>query len=215
MPKRRNSIAEQWAPRRRSMLESPAYRVMSLSAHRVLSRIALEHCRHGGQENGKLPVTYNDFIEYGVHHASVAPAIRELEALGIAEVTEHGCGGNREYRRPNLFRLTSVQNVRGPAPTDEWKRIETVKEAEQIARRARNAKDRRSVDFGHRSWRVRKSKSKTEKCNVSTRFSGIEKEEVPVPDSSPTARPLKPVPPSISRVGEQSEPSVSYNGKGR
>jgi hypothetical protein len=59
------------------MLESPAYRVLSLSAHRVISRIEIELAHHGGNDNGRLPVTKQDFIDYGIHHNSVAPAIRE------------------------------------------------------------------------------------------------------------------------------------------
>ena len=46
---RRNSISEAWAARSIEMLESPAYRVLSLSAHRALSRIEVEFAHHGGQ----------------------------------------------------------------------------------------------------------------------------------------------------------------------
>jgi hypothetical protein len=73
------------------MLESPAYRVLSLAAHRVLSRIEIEFLHHGGKDNGKLPVTYEQFVEYGMDRASIALAIRETEALGFIEVTERGC----------------------------------------------------------------------------------------------------------------------------
>ncbi len=85
MAKRRSRIGEQFAIRTRSMLESSAYRVLSQSAYRLISRIELELCQHGGQENGKLPVTNEDFCEYGIHHGSIAPAIREAEALGFVE----------------------------------------------------------------------------------------------------------------------------------
>jgi len=34
----------------------------------------------------------------GVHHDAIAPALRELEALGIIRV-DHGRGGNAEYRQ--------------------------------------------------------------------------------------------------------------------
>jgi hypothetical protein len=83
MVRRRNLINDQWSPRRREMLESPAYRVLSQSAHRVLSRIELELCHHGGNDNGQLPVTFENFVEYGIDRASVAPALREGEALGF------------------------------------------------------------------------------------------------------------------------------------
>jgi hypothetical protein len=44
--KRRNRINGQWSPRLIEMLESPAYRVLSLSAHRVISRIEIELGSH-------------------------------------------------------------------------------------------------------------------------------------------------------------------------
>lgn len=54
-PRKRNSIDGQFQPRLIEMLESPASRVLSLSAHRVLDRIAIELGHHGGNDNGKLP----------------------------------------------------------------------------------------------------------------------------------------------------------------
>jgi len=201
MAKRRNLIGEQFSPRIRSMLESPAYRVLSLSAHRVISRLELELNYHGGQDNGKLPLTTQDFVEYGIHHASVAAAIREAQALGFIKVTERGRGGNAEHRRPNLFRLTFARNDRSSPPSDEWKRIKTIEEAEEIARMARKAKDPRAVAFGERSWRVRKAKSDTAKCNAPTPESDVSTKKVPIPESSTTRSPRNPVLHSISRGG--------------
>jgi hypothetical protein len=105
MVKRRNSINDQWSARRREMLESPAYRVLSQSAHRVLSRIELELCYHGGNDNGQLPVTFEDFVEYGIDRASVAPALREGEALGFFR--HHGTRMRRESRVPNAEQILS------------------------------------------------------------------------------------------------------------
>src|SRR4029077_14848136 len=82
-PPRKNRISGQWSPRPIEMLESPAYRALSLSAHRIISRIEIELAKHGGQDHGHLPVTKQDFIAYGVQHNAVAPAIREAEALRI------------------------------------------------------------------------------------------------------------------------------------
>jgi hypothetical protein len=75
-----------------AMQESPAYRVMSLSAHRVLDRLEIEFAKHGfkPEENGLLPCTYEDFEEYGIDRHAIAPAIRELGALGIARVARRG-----------------------------------------------------------------------------------------------------------------------------
>jgi hypothetical protein len=113
-PKRRNAINGQFAARPIEMLESPAYRALSLSAHMVIARIEIELAHHGGNDNGQLPVTIDQFVEYGMHRSSVAPAIREADALGFIRV-ERGRGGNADYRRPNRFYLT-FSNCDGPRP---------------------------------------------------------------------------------------------------
>jgi hypothetical protein len=58
---RRNKIASQFAWLSREALESPAYRALSLSGHRVLARIQLEQLYHAGKDNGQLPVTFQNF----------------------------------------------------------------------------------------------------------------------------------------------------------
>src|SRR6516165_4340729 len=96
------------------MIKSPAWSVLSLSARRVLDRIEIEHADHGGNENGRLPVTYDDFERYGIH----------------------GRAGNAEFRSPHKFRLTYFHVGRAP-PTNEWQRIKTVEEAQALATAAR------------------------------------------------------------------------------
>jgi hypothetical protein len=145
--KRRNKTSEQWVSYPVEMLESPAFRALSQAAHMVVARIGIELAHHGGNDNGRLPVTFDQFIEYGLYRNGVAPAIREAEALGFIKVTEHGRGGNAKHRRPNLFYLTFA-NWRGSkaeAPTHEWKKVKTVEEAEQIATEARQNKDKIAV----------------------------------------------------------------------
>jgi hypothetical protein len=133
--RRRNKLPPQWCARGLEMVESPAFRVLSLAAHRALTRIEIEHRHHGGQDNGRLPVTYQDFRDYGVHRHGIAAALRELEALGFIEITERGRGGNAEWRTPNKYRLTYKESDVGE--TNNWRNIETMEEAEQIARQAR------------------------------------------------------------------------------
>jgi hypothetical protein len=159
-PKRHNAISGQFAARPIAMLESPAYRALSVSAHMVISRIEIELAHHGGNDNGQLPVTVDHFVEYGMHRSSVAPAIREAEALGFIKV-ERGRGGNADYRRPNKFYLT-FSNLRGSKaepPSHDWKRVRTLDEAQKIAREARAAKDRNAVSHGRYSWRRRNLKT--------------------------------------------------------
>jgi hypothetical protein len=137
MTSRRTSIGGQFAPHTIEMLRSPAWRALSLSARRVLDRIEIELADHGGADNGKLPIPYDDFHAYGIHRHAVAPAIREAAALGFIEVTERGRAGNAEFRRPNSFRLTYRPTKY--SPTDEWRKI-TEETAEAIARSARSSK---------------------------------------------------------------------------
>jgi hypothetical protein len=135
--KKRNKIDGHFNARLIEMVESPAYRVLSLSAHRVLDRIAIELGHHGGNDNGKLPVTYEHFEEYGIDRHAIAPAIRELEALGFVEVTQRGKPSAGEHRLPNLFRLTWANCKSTPNPTHEWRRIPDMEAAELTAREAR------------------------------------------------------------------------------
>jgi hypothetical protein len=152
---RPGSIREQFIPHTVSMLESPAWCVLSLSALRVIHRIEIEHAHHGGYENGKLPVTYDHFHEYGIHRHAIGPAIREAEALGFIKITSHGCAGNAEWRKPNIFRLTYLpaKTIPGDGRSDDWKRITTVEQAEQIAKRARSANpEKQNSSDGNRHY---------------------------------------------------------------
>lgn len=132
---KRTSIGGQFVAHRIDMLRSPAWCAMSLSARRALDRIEIELAAHGGADNGKLPVTYDDFEKYGIHRHAIGPAIREAVALGFVEITEPGRAGNAEFRKPNQFRLTYLHTT--IAPTDEWQCIHTDFEAAAIAGAAR------------------------------------------------------------------------------
>ena len=138
---RRTWIGEQFAAHKICMLRSPAWCALTLSARRVLDRIEIELADHGGADNGRLPVTYDDFERYGIHRHAVGPAIREAVALGFLEITEPGRADNAEWRKPNVFRLT-FRNTKY-APTDDWEKIKTTEEAEAIARAARAARPRK------------------------------------------------------------------------
>ena len=200
--RRRNSISGQFSPRLIEMLESPAYRVLSRSAHMAISRVEIELAHHGGNDNDRLIVTTEDFIAYGMHRSSVAPALREAEALGFIRI-KRGRGGNAEYRTPSVFGSTFSQhrNSKRHPPTDDWRRIKTIEEAEQIAGSARDGKDQRAVDHGKRSWqkRTQKQKAGTEKPTGSIRKNRTETDNVPVRKNRTTGAVGKTVPLSISR----------------
>jgi hypothetical protein len=186
---RRNRIHGQFAPRLIEMLESPAYRALSLSAHRILARLEIELAHHGGQDNGKLPLTYDDIEHYGVDRKAIPPALRELQMLGFIEITELGRAGNGEFRRPHQYRLT-YRNLSRANPTDEWRKIETAEQASEIVRTVR-AKTK------HQGWKNPNTRGGKPTTNSQT----------PGVETTPTAIVGKPPLLSISGVHPHSLPS--------
>jgi hypothetical protein len=106
--------------------------------------VEVELGHHAGKDNGRLPVTFADFVEYGIDRDAIAPAIRESAALGFLEVTEPGRAGNAEFRSLNKFRLT-YRPTRSEGATDEWRSIVAMDEALSIARAARITPTRKSL----------------------------------------------------------------------
>jgi hypothetical protein len=137
--KRRNQIDEQFVAHRLSMIESPAYAALSHSGLRVLTRLEIEHCHHGGAENGNLIVTFGDFEFFGIHRRSIAPGLRECEALGFLETVQRGRPGTSNSRRPSVYRLTYLHS-KTSNPTNEWRGIKSQEDADRIAREARDAR---------------------------------------------------------------------------
>jgi hypothetical protein len=159
MSRRRTTIGAQFAPRRIDMLRSSSYCALSLSARRVLDRIEIELADHGGTDNGKLPVTYDDFERYGIHRQAIYPAIRETVALGFLEITQEGVAGGAEFRRPTLYRLTYRPTAKSAGDgTHEWMNIKTDDEAKAIAAAARAEKpiQKEFLRYGSRQKSVRK-----------------------------------------------------------
>jgi hypothetical protein len=134
---KRTKIGGPFVPHQFEMLESPAWRAASLSCRRVVDRVEIELGRHGGVDNGRLPVTHQNFSDFGIDGHSIAPGIREAVALGILTVTKADQAGHGELvRRPNLFGLTYI-SVDGDFATNDWRRIQTKEEAERLVREAR------------------------------------------------------------------------------
>jgi hypothetical protein len=140
------------------MLEAPTFMVLSGAAQRVLFRLEIELLHHGGNDNGKLIVTFDQFERYGVRRKSIASALRELEALGFIEIVERGCAGNAGYGKPNVFRLTYRPAVGAPEDgSHEWRRVKTMEDALRIQKAARTTPPQNSVRRG--GSRVRKIKT--------------------------------------------------------
>jgi hypothetical protein len=198
---RRTSIGGQFAPRLIEMLESPAYRALSLCGRRVLDRLEIELGHHGGTNNGRLPVTYADFVRYGMDKQSIPGALREVEALGFVEITERGRPSESDFgRHPNLFRITYRHGARGEEPTHEWKRYATVLDARNIAKAARDAKDPKAIA---------KSKIATSKKSDAGggKFSVTGGEIHPVTAALPGWK----TPPSV--LGGKTPPSIDISGE--
>ena len=199
---RRTKIAGQFAARTIEMLKSPSFRVLSLSARRVLDRLEIELAHHGGQDNGRLPVTYEQFHDYGLHRHAIGPGICECAALGFIEITERGRAGNAEFRSPNLFRLR-YKPTRVEGPTDEWRKIDTLADAEALAEAARVAK--RPIDGNRHRKRRQKDVDKKQnpsagKRHVSVTETGTENAPRPVPETITTVPVPETITTSISRA---------------
>ena len=188
--RRKTTIVGQFAPRLIEMLESPAYKALSLSGHRVLARLEIERGHHGGTDNGRLPVTYADFERYGIERKSIAPALREVQALGFVRITERGRPSKSDFdRHPNYFELTYIHGVHAEEPTHEWKRHKTPDEAIKVAQQARLAKD---------AMAVQKSRSRASKKS-DARVGKIRRTG---PESPPRA-PGPEIPPYCPRSGKR------------
>ena len=90
--------------------------------------------------DGRLPVTYDDFVRYGLHRDAIYPALQEVVALGFVEITERGVAGGPEYRKATKFGITyrHADGVRGDG-SHEWMKIPEDR-APLIAAAARSTK---------------------------------------------------------------------------
>lgn len=193
---RRNRISEQFSARYVSMLESPAFRVLSRGAQQFLCRLEIELAHHGGNNNGQLPLTYQDLIDYGMSRNQIAAAMREAVALGFAECTRQGRGGNADSRSASLWRIT-YQHDRGSRanpPTHEWRRFKTIEQAKSIASAARANKDPRAVMFGQRRKNGNRYKKQRPAPVSETK---TETQKVPVSETNTTRPVQKLILPSI------------------
>jgi hypothetical protein len=140
--RQRRMLTRSWTPLPTDMLESPAWRVLPLSSLRIISRICIELRRHGGRAERGVPVTFDDFEEYGIHRHAIASAIRVAVALGFIEIVEQGRAGNAEFRRATRYRPTFSPMVDW-SPTFAYRRTDTIEEAERIKKDAMRSRRRR------------------------------------------------------------------------
>jgi hypothetical protein len=125
--RQRLKISGQWVAHQVALIR--ILRELSLTARRILDTLEIEHCRHGGRENGKLTCTY-DFLERhaGIHRSCIPAALRKLVAAGLIEITRSGRRSYADLRTPTLYRLTylpTFENGNWIEPTHEWKKRNT------------------------------------------------------------------------------------------
>lgn len=198
-PRRRSRISGQFAARPIEMLRSPAMGELSLSGRRILDRLEIELADHGGKDNGRLPVTFDDFQRFGIDRHAIAPGLREAEALGFMETVVRGVAGNAEFRSPSLYRIT-WRATDHAKETNEWSRITTAEVAQAIANAARKTPQRPR----------RNQKPSGGLRPVSMGETHTETAAAPVGEPHTTGSVGKPPPLSISRVGsgyQGSEPT--------
>ena len=103
------------------LINSLAWRSMSVNCRKLIDRLLLEHCNHGGLDNGRLVCTYKDFQDYGLTRNKIRPAIEEADFLGLVKHQR----GERVFAKnqPNVYRITFYGTSEARDPTNEWKRI--------------------------------------------------------------------------------------------
>ena len=108
---------------------------------------------HAGTQNGALPVTYDDFEHFGIRRGSIASAIAEADAIGLAQVTkpgERGWGGFKG--RATLFRIAWLPTATGEPPCTKWRRFESLEEARRVGEAAK-----RSITGRHATRKVQEA----------------------------------------------------------
>ncbi len=112
---------EPWTWISREMMESEAWSKLTLVARRVIDRILIEHMAQGGNENGRLIVTYDDFEKYGIRRQSIPKAIGLAVTLGLIDVTARGKRSAGTSRRPSMYALTWLPRHDWTPPSNRWK----------------------------------------------------------------------------------------------
>ncbi|MHA6686891.1 hypothetical protein [Mesorhizobium sp. A556] len=130
-----------------ALLESPAYRTLSLNARRAFDRLLIEHIGHGRLENGRLTVTHEQFIDYGVTLDLIADALDEMIYKGLLRA-ERGKAGNGTAH-PTVFTLTFDGIYDGASASNEWKKF-TMAEARLWSEAVRKQKAEMRAKVGRK-----------------------------------------------------------------
>jgi hypothetical protein len=99
----------------RDLLESDAWRSLSINARRLVDTLMLEHMRHGGKRNGFLVAPRRQLERAEIHAHLVSGAIDDAQRVGIIDC-KRGIG-----RRPSYYALTWLPLSDGTEPSNRWR----------------------------------------------------------------------------------------------
>jgi hypothetical protein len=109
------SMTEQFVKLPRDLLESAAWRSMSINARRLIDYLLIEFMRHAGKQNGFLLAPRDQLEGFGIGRHFISAAVQEVEQLGLVDC----CRGTG--RRPNTYGLTWLPATDKSAPTNRWR----------------------------------------------------------------------------------------------
>jgi len=104
----------------RSLLESAAWRGLSINARRLVDFLMIEHMRQGGKRNGFLLAPRRQLWDFGIGSHFVSEAIAEVERAGLV-----GCRRGTG-RRPNYYALTWLPLADGSPASNRWSVVSAV-----------------------------------------------------------------------------------------
>jgi hypothetical protein len=99
----------------RSLLESTAWRSLSINGYRLLNFLMIEHMRCGGRQNGFLIAPRAQLRKFGIHPNLISAAIAEAGRAGVIDCIR-GTG-----RTPNRYTLTWLPLADRTEPTNRWR----------------------------------------------------------------------------------------------
>jgi hypothetical protein len=99
----------------RDLLESDAWRSLSINARRVLDFLMREHLVHGGKENGELKAPQHQLETFGIGVRYISEAIAQTEELGLVDCRRYG------LKVASTYTLTWLPNHDGTPPTNRWR----------------------------------------------------------------------------------------------
>jgi hypothetical protein len=119
----------------RDLLESAAWRSLSLNSRKLIDFLMIQHTRHAGKKNGELLAPRRDLEQAGIPVNMITGAIEDAERVGVIDC-KRGTG-----RQPSLYTMTWLPLSDGTDPSCRWRHCDA--EATEIvaARKLAKARD--------------------------------------------------------------------------